>query len=414
MKTSFRFYLSLVYIGIISGLIGVCLTFLLHAIQHWAFAYGANGEHLSFREGVQQSELLRRWLILTFCGVVGGVGWYLIHRFGSKLLTVKQGLDQPQQGMPFFKTVSHALLQIITVGLGSPLGREVAPREMSVAFASQWVKRMSLNDNDAKLLLACASGAGLTAVYNVPLAATVFILETMVLAISTRALSSALVTVVIATAVARFFLGDLVQYNHLPDVEINFELMLFAVLIGGIIGVVANLFRASTQAVPFIKRTDKRIIPFAIVIFSLIGLISMYQPEILGNGKAGNQLTFAEAIGWSESLQLLAIKWLVVVLALAAGAYGGLITPSMMLGSTLAYSLAIGWNSIFPHLSLQGAAIIGACAFLGIMQKMPLTAIIFLLELTRGKAEFLMPLTLAMAAAMLADNFVQQRLKKNI
>lgn len=412
MKTAFRFYLSLVYIGIISGLIGVCLTFLLHTIQHWAFVYGANGEHLSFREGVQQSEPLRRWLILTFCGVVGGVGWYLIHRFGSKLLTVKQGLDQPQQGMPFFKTVSHALLQIITVGLGSPLGREVAPREMSVAFASQWVKRMSLNDSDAKLLLACASGAGLTAVYNVPLAATVFILETMVLAISTRALSSALVTVVIATAVARFFLGDLVQYNHLPDVEINLELMLFAVIIGGIIGVVANLFRASTQAVPFIKRTDKRIIPFAIVIFSLIGLISMYQPEILGNGKAGNQLTFAEAISWSESLQLLAIKWLVVVLALAAGSYGGLITPSMMLGSTLAYSIAIGWNNIFPHLSLQGAAIIGACAFLGIMQKMPLTAIIFLLELTRGKAEFLMPLTLAMAAAMLTDKGYQSLKQK--
>lgn len=277
MKTSFRFYLSLVYIGIVSGLIGVCLTFLLHAIQQWAFVYGANGEHLSFREGVQQSELSRRWLILTFCGVVGGIGWYLIHHFGSKLLSVKQGLDQPQQGMPFFKTVAHALLQIITVGLGSPLGREVAPREMSVAFASQWVKRISLNDSDAKLLLACASGAGLTAVYNVPLAATVFILETMVLAISTRVLSAALSTVVIATAVARFFLGDLVQYNHLPDVEINLELMLFAVLIGGIIGVVANLFRASTQAVPFIKRTDKRIIPFAIAIFSLIGLISMYQ-----------------------------------------------------------------------------------------------------------------------------------------
>ncbi|MBS6674059.1 MAG: chloride channel protein [Haemophilus paraphrohaemolyticus] len=50
---------------------------------------------------------------------------------------------------------------------------------------------------------------------------------------------------------------------------------------------------------------------------------------------------------------------------------------------------------------------IGACAFLGIMQKIPLTAIIFLLELTRGKAEFLMPLTLAMAGAMLTDKLYQ-------
>ncbi|WP_371510648.1 MULTISPECIES: hypothetical protein [Haemophilus] len=41
------------------------------------------------------------------------------------------------------------------------------------------------------------------------------------------------------------------------------------------------------------------------------------------------------------------------------------------------------------------------------MQKIPLTAIIFLLELTRGKAEFLMPLTLAMAGAMLTDKLYQ-------
>lgn len=79
----------------------------------------------------------------------------------------------------------------------------------------------------------------------------------------------------------------------------------------------------------------------------------------------------------------------------------------MRLGSTLAYSLAIGWNTFFPHRSLQGAAIIGACAFLGIVQKMLLTAIIFLLELTRRKAEFLMPLTLAMAGAMLTDKLYQ-------
>lgn len=66
MDTTFRFYFSLIYIGIIAGLIDVCLTFLLHTIHQLAFDYGANGEPPSFREGVQQSEPLRRWLVLTF------------------------------------------------------------------------------------------------------------------------------------------------------------------------------------------------------------------------------------------------------------------------------------------------------------------------------------------------------------
>lgn len=402
-KINFRFYLSLVYIGLVAGLIGTSLTYILHAIQHFAFGYGLNGENLSFREGVLQSSAERRWLVLTFCGMVAGIGWYAVHRYGQKLLSIKQGLDNPQQGVPFFKTVGHALLQIVTVGLGSPLGREVAPREMSVAFGSVWVRKAGLNDADARLLLACASGAGLTAVYNVPLASTIFILETMVLSVNPRALGAALITVVISTCVSRFFLGDLVQYSQVTPFSVNTPLLLFSALIGMLTALVVRGFRRSTQRLPFLARTDKRLIPVAVLLFSLIGFISIYQPEILGNGKAGNQLTFGEMIGWSESLQLMALKWLAVWLALAAGAYGGLITPSMMLGSTFAYSLAIGWNALFPSLSTEGAAIIGACVFLGIMQKMPFTAIVFLAELTRSNAEVFMPLTLAMGAAIATD-----------
>lgn len=412
MKLNSRFYLSLIYIGIIAGLIGTCLTYLLHYIQHFAFGYGLNGEDMSFREGVLQSSPERRWMVLTLCGLVAGLGWFAIHRFGKPLRSIKEGLDEPQQGVPFFKTVAHALLQIITVGLGSPLGREVAPREISVAFGSLWVRRMGLTDVDAKLILACASGAGLTAVYNVPLAATIFILETMVMSMSTRSLGAALVTVVIATCVSRFFLGDLVQYHQVVPFEINPPLLVFAGIIGILTALLVQAFRFSGEKVPFWKRTDKRMMVLAVVLFSLIGAISMIQPEILGNGKAGNQLTFGEMLTWQESVQLLGLKWIVVILALAAGAYGGLITPSMMLGSTFAYALAIGWNTLFPHLSLEGAAIVGACVFLGIMQKMPMTSIVFLLELTRSNAETLMPLTLAMGTAIATERLWKKYRKR--
>lgn len=403
MKLNYRFYLSLIYVGIIAGLVGTCLTYFLHYIQHVAFNYGINGEEMSFREGVVQSSPERRWFVLTLCGLVVGLGWQAIHCYGPKLRTVKQGLDDPQQGVPFFKTISHALLQIITVGLGSPLGREVAPREISVAFGSVWVRRMGLSDIDAKLILACASGAGLTAVYNVPLAATIFILETMVMSINTRALGAALVTVVIATCVSRFFLGDLVQYNQVIPFEINISLLMFSGIMGILTALLVQAFRVSGERVPFWHHTDKRMIILAVILFCVIGAISMFQPEILGNGKAGNQLTFGEMLTWQASLQLMVLKWIVVILALTAGAYGGLITPSMMLGSTFAYALAIGWNMLFPHLSLEGAAIVGACVFLGIMQKMPMTSIVFLLELTRSNAETLMPLTLAMGTAIATE-----------
>lgn len=403
MKNTLSFYASLLLIGIISGLVGVCLTHLLHFIQHHAFFY--TEQIHSFREGVENTPALWRLGVLLLCGSVVGVGWYSLHSFGTPLISIQKSLENAKQGVPFFSTVSHALLQIITVGLGSPLGREVAPREMSVAFASLIVRQPALSQEEAKLLLACASGAGLTAVYNVPFAATVFILETMVLVFNPRALLSALFTVAVATVVARLFLGDLVQYAHLPRFNIDQSLLVLSPLIGLLMGLGANLFQFTTQKFPLVGRKDKRIIPLAVLLFGVIGALAIYQPDILGNGKAGNQLTFGAMINWQESLTLLSLKWVAVLLALAVGAYGGLITPSMMLGSTAAYALALGWNALFPQypLSAEAAAIVGASAFLGISLKMPLTAIVFLLELTRSSAEMLMPICLAMSTAVIAD-----------
>ena len=96
------------------------------------------------------------------------------------------------------------------------------------------------------------------------------------------------------------------------------------------------------------------------------------------------------------------LKWLAVLLALAAGAYGGLITPSMMLGSTLAFASAALWNAFLPAMPSESAAVVGAAVFLGVSLKMPLTAVVFVLELTRAPVALLMPLCLCLTGAAAA------------
>ena len=87
-------------------------------------------------------------------------------------------------------------------------------------------------------------------------------------------------------------------------------------------------------------------------------------------------------------------------MALAAGAYGGLITPSMMLGSTIAFAAAAVWNSLFHEMPSESAAVVGAAVFLGVSLKMPLTAIVFVLELTYAPLSLLLPLCIGMAGAL--------------
>ena len=59
----------------------------------------------------------------------------------------------------------------------------------------------------------------MAAVYNVPLAATVFVLETLLVAWSVPMVLAALLACGVAVLVVRVGLGDTVQYAHLPNLE---------------------------------------------------------------------------------------------------------------------------------------------------------------------------------------------------
>lgn len=409
MNNRTKLWLALTMVGITGGLVGIVLTELLHFVQHHAYGYALDGGHQSFREGVEVAAPLRRFYALLACGVVAGGGWWLLKRYGKPLVGIKASLVKPLAGLPFAATVGHALLQIVTVGLGSPLGREVAPREMTVAFASLWVRRLGLDEDGARLLIACASGAGLAAVYNVPLAATLFILETMLGVWTRQAVTAALFCSVLATAVSRMGLGDMQQYS--VGLQIDRPLLWWSAVAGPLLGAAAVLFQRTTGPFPFLARGDRRIMAVAVLSFALIGLMSVWFPAILGNGKAGNQLVFGGLIGWQDSLQLAVLKWLAVLLALAAGAYGGLITPSMMLGGTLSFASAALWNAFLPAMPSESAAVVGAAVFLGVSLKMPLTAVVFVLELTRAPVALLMPLCLCLTGAVAAAGRLEKAIK---
>lgn len=407
-KITPKILLALFVTGLIAGCVGIILTHLLHAIQQLAF-HGSliAGEHISFRELTELATPTRRVQVLLVCGLVVGIGWTLLHHFGSPLVGISNAVKAPEKDVPVKTTICHAFLQIITVGLGSPLGREVAPREMSVALATPLSKRFGLS-----LLLACASGAGLAAVYNVPLAATVFVLETMLLSWSMTSLVAALLCCGTAVIVVRWGLGDLVQYGDFPDLAnatLNPMPMLWAALAGIVLAYGVNFFDWCQKHLPSLTRTKTQKIFTALLAFAIIGVMSMAFPEILGNGKSGNQLSFAENLSLQYAMGLLATKWIAVLLAMMAGAYGGRITPSMMFGGLIAFLLAILWNQFFPQIPAGSAAFIGATVFLGIAQNMRLTAIIFMLELSRLSTAYWLPVCLCMGTALIITMWKQEK-----
>jgi H+/Cl- antiporter ClcA len=134
------------------------------------------------------------------------------------------------------------LLQIVTVALGSPLGREVAPRELGAVLATWFSSRAGVTAEESRILIACGAGAGLAAVYNVPLTGAVFILEVL-LGTAPRALGPAVITSVVATIVAWIGLGDVPQYL-VPPLEISRSRLAWSIVAGPVFGVAAYGFRA--------------------------------------------------------------------------------------------------------------------------------------------------------------------------
>ncbi|WP_239373175.1 chloride channel protein [Snodgrassella gandavensis] len=392
--------------GAIAGVAGMVLIGLLHLIQQ--IVYGISRiDGITFRNIVEQTSATHRLLALSGCGVVAGTGWFILHRYAPKLVDIKQAIGNSGTPIPLSTTLMHGLLQILTVGMGSPLGRETAPREISSALADYISRRLSISTEERKILLACSAAAGLAAVFDVPLAAALFALETLLFSFQRNHVIAALICCTTAAWVARVGLGSTPAYQ-LPTFSLNSPLLIWALLLGPVIATSSWLLQRQLAYCKPATRSNPKLIFISMAAFILIGVMAMWLPEILGNGKAGNELLFNASIGWHYALVLLIGKWLALLLATRGGAYGGFITPSMMLGGLIALLAATAWNNVLPSVPVVAAVVTGATVFLAIQQKMPLTAILFVLEITNITPDFIMPVSLCLLTALLC----QQALNK--
>jgi len=395
--------------GIGAGLGGMLLASLLHAIQH--IAYGYSVAHVigseSFLTGVTAADPLRRLAVLAICGLVAGGGWWALYRYGRPLVSIRRAVRAADPRMPFVSTTVHALLQIVTVALGSPLGREVAPREIGSLLAGRFAHAARLTPDDCRLMVACGAGAGLAAVYNVPLGGAIFVLEVLLGTFELRALIVAVVTSAIAAIVAWFGLGNEHQYT-VPAFVLSTPLVAWSVVCGPLFGFAAYGFVRLTTRARANAPKDWRLPVFALLNFAVIGALAMGFPQLLGNGKGPASLGFDGTLTIGLAVALLVLKVLIEAGSLRAGAEGGLLTPGLANGALLGVVLGGLWSAVWPGASLGGCALIGATAFLAASMQMPITAVVLMLEFTRANHDCLVPMLLAVAGSLVAYRFAQR------
>ena len=367
--------------GVIAGLVGLACIHLLHWIQ--ALAWDMHGGTLL--EAASAASPTRRVLVLTLGGVIGALSWFLLFRRNKAITSVSAAVDGTP--MPPLRATWHALTQVLVVGLGASVGREVAPREMAAAFSAAAADRLGLSAEDRRIIVACGAGAGLAAVYSIPLSGAVYTLEILLVSRSGRAVAPAFLT--------------------------SLSLTVFGALVGPLLGAAGWAFKQAVARVGAARPRDWRLLLTLPAAFLVVGLIASRLPSVLGNGQASAQTQFdaqwAAGAGLAFALLVLFAKTVTTFLTIRAGGWGGVLTPAVALGAGLGAVIGLPWASAWPGSEVAAFAFIGAAAFLGASMNAPFTGLILVIEFTAQGPTILVPAVLAVGGATAATTWLTRR-----
>ena len=400
--------LAVLMTAITAGLVGAGCSHLLHLIEGLVFGE-ASGTLL---HAISSVPWWHRICALGAAGLVGGISWYLYARAGGKPISLPKAVNG--QKMPILLTFWHSINQIIIVGMGASIGREVAPREISASLGGKIADFLYLPPEQRRIIVGCAAGAGLAAVYSLPLSGAVFALEILLIEVTASTVWPALIISGGAVLVAHGWVRSDPFYTLPEAAQLlpTASLTLWAVIIGPLLGIIGVLFKTAVSACSAARPTGWRLLAWMIPIFTLIGVITVWVPSIAGNGQSTAQLAFDGAVlgqGGREAagigvalLASLAIdgftKLIGTLATIRSGAWGGTLTPGLALGASSGAILGILWSYIYPGdtTAIACFAFIGAVVVLGTSMSAPLTALCLVIEFTHRGATLLVPTVIAL------------------
>jgi H+/Cl- antiporter ClcA len=393
-----RMVVATVLTGVAAGLSGMGISFVLHLVQHVSFGYTEN----TFLIGVERASDARRILAVGGGGVIVGVGWWAQRRWISTPVSLARSLADPTVPLPIPATTIDSLLQVVAVGAGASLGREGAPRQVGAALGGWIATRAGLTPAQRRTLLACGAGAGLAAVYNVPLGGAFFTLEVLLVSMAIADIVPALLTSMIATVTAWPLVTDQPTYR-LAAPPLTAPLVVWSIAIGPVAALAGLAFvRLMTLARAYAP-TGWRSVAAVMVVFTALGASAIAYPQLLGNGKGLAEVAFAGSLALGIAVVLAVLKTVATAACLASGAIGGLLTPSFAVGAALGAFAGGVWNLIWPGGAIAGYTLVGAGALLAVTQRAALTSIVLTTEFTHATQNIIAPLVLAVAVAMVSS-----------
>jgi H+/Cl- antiporter ClcA len=300
----------------------------------------------------------------------------------------------------------------IAIGSGGPFGAEGPIIMTGGAFGSLVAQWLHLTDAERTTLLVAGAAAGMSATFAAPVAAILLAVELLLFEWRPRSLVPVAVASIVAGALRIYWLGA----GPLFPVELHSSIPLGqSLLVAAPLGILVGFASAGLSRLMYGLEDGFEHICGKLRIHWMwwpaiggigIGVGGFFFPRGLGVGYDNIAELLRGNAPMGLLLGLLLAKSLMWAFSLSSGTSGGVLAPLLMIGAALGETVAQ-----LAHLPVETQALwalMGMGAMLSGALGVPLTAILFSLELTHALPSVL-PLSLACVASYLVTSLLMPR-----
>jgi len=296
--------------------------------------------------------------------------------------------------------VAKAIASAICIGSGGSAGREGPIVQIGAAIGSTIGKIFRLSGDRVKVLVGCGAAAGISAVFNAPIAGVIFALEVILGDFTIKTFSPVILSSVLASVVSRAVLHDTPAFIVPPyELVSAYEIPLY-ILLGGLAGIVAVVFTKTLYMTedffdnkikmpgylkPALGGLLLGLVGLAAMRLDLTGFYHLTGPAIFADGyEAVSSVLGGEGLMFTL-FALVILKILATNLTLGSGNSGGIFAPSLFMGAMVGGFFGIIVHSLFPEVTANpGAyALVGMAAVVAGTTHATITSILIVFEMTK-------------------------------
>jgi len=355
------------------------------------------------------------WYLLLLIPTVGGL---LVGPIIAFLAPETRGAGVPEvietvivhEGVIRHRTTLFKMLTtIISIGTGASVGREGPIVHIGASVGSSLAQIIKLPTEWKRVFLACGAAAGIAATFNAPMAGMLFAAEIILVDFQVGYLSHIAISSITATVISYHFLGVLPAFLVPEYTLISYWEIPLYILLGILAGGISIAFIRLTGKVE--DGFERLKIPIYIrpAIGGLaVGLIALRLPHVLGVGYESVNLVFSAKAVLGLMLLIIVFKLLATCLSVGSGLSGGILAPSLVLGSMLGGAFGIIAHLLFPGevAPYPAYALVGMGAVVAGSTLAPITAIFTIFELTYD-FQIILPLMTSCIASLVIVQTIQ-------